>query len=168
MAGTAQGLTIVLGAVDVALLRLLRTRGHTPALEAAAVGLARVGEHAVIWHAVAVIGALLDRERRPLYLHTIRAVGVTQVLTSAIKLGFRRARPAIEDLPALIPTVSELSYPSAHASTAFAAARGLGGGPALYALAGVMALSRPYLGVHYPSDTLAGAALGHALARMTP
>jgi len=158
----------MLGALDLALLRLLRTRGHSPALEAAAVGLARVGEHAALWHSVAVAGTLLDRDRRPLYLHTIRAVGVTQFATSAIKLGFRRARPAIEDLPALMPTVSELSYPSAHASTAFAAARGLNGGPVLYALAVIMALSRPYLGVHYPSDTLAGAVLGDALARLTP
>ncbi len=158
----------MLRAVDVALLRVLRTRGHTPALEAAAVGLARVGEHAAIWHAMAVAGGVIDRDRRPLYLHTIRAVGVTQFATSAIKLGFRRARPMIEDLPALVPTVSELSYPSAHASTAFAAARSLGGGPALYVLAVAMALTRPYLGVHYPSDTLAGAALGDALARITP
>ena len=50
----------------------------------------------------------------------------------------------------------------------FAAARGLNGGPVLYALAVIMALSRPYLGVHYPSDTLAGAVLGDALARLTP
>jgi membrane-associated phospholipid phosphatase len=64
--------------------------------------------------------------------------------------------------------VSRLSYPSAHASAAFAAARALEGGPGVYALALAMALSRPYLGVHYPSDTLAGAALGDALARLTP
>ena len=158
----------MLGALDLALLRVLRTRGHTPALEAAGVGLARAGEHAILWHAVAVAGSLLDRDRRPRYLHTIRAVGVTQFVTSAIKLGFRRARPAIEDLPALMPTVSELSYPSAHAATAFAAARALGGGLPVYSLAVLMALSRPYLGVHYPSDTLAGAALGDALARLTP
>jgi len=29
-----------------------------------------------------------------------------------------------------------------------------------------MALSRPYLGVHYPSDVVAGAFLGDAIARL--
>ena len=36
----------------------------------------------------------------------------------------------------------------------------------LYALATAMALSRPYLGVHYPSDIAAGALLGDAVARL--
>lgn len=128
----------------------------------------RAGEHALAWHLLAVAGTLFDTRRRPRYLRTIRAVGVTQFATSAVKLSLRRARPVLEDLPPLMPTVSELSYPSAHASTAFAAARGLGGGKALYVVAVAMALSRPYLGVHYPSDTLAGAALGDALARLVP
>ena len=88
-------------------------------------------------------------------------------MTSAIKHTLRRDRPVFEDLPPLMPTVSELSYPSSHASTSFAAAQGLGGGP-VYALACAVALSRPFLGLHYPSDTVAGAALGHALARLTP
>ena len=107
------------------------------------------------------------RQQRRRYLHTLRAVAATQFVTSAIKIFLRRPRPVVEDLPPLMPTVSELSYPSAHASTPFAAARGLGGGP-VYALAVVVALSRPYLGLHYPSDTVAGAALGDALARLTP
>ena len=41
-----------------------------------------------------------------------------------------------------------------------------GSGPLLYAGAATMALTRPYLGMHYPSDVLAGAALGVALGRL--
>jgi membrane-associated phospholipid phosphatase len=36
----------------------------------------------------------------------------------------------------------------------------------LRALAAAMACSRPYLGVHYPSDVVAGAFLGDAVARL--
>jgi undecaprenyl-diphosphatase len=63
----------------------------------------------------------------------------------------------------------QLSYPSAHASTSFAGARALAAAwPAapLYALATAMAVSRPYIGVHYPSDVVAGAALGSAIAAL--
>jgi len=38
--------------------------------------------------------------------------------------------------------------------------------PALHSLALALALSRLYLGLHYPSDVLAGAALGAAVAEL--
>jgi membrane-associated phospholipid phosphatase len=83
----------------------------------------------------------------------------------------RRPRPVLPGLPALSPVVSSLSFPSAHATTSFAAARayrGLAPAGALYAAAGAFALSRPYLGVHYPSDVAAGAVFGTALAAGWP
>jgi hypothetical protein len=40
--------------------------------------------------------------------------------------------------------------------------------PALLALAGALCLSRPYLGMHYPSDVLAGVALGVVLGKLAP
>jgi len=62
-----------------------------------------------------------------------------------------------------------LSFPSAHAATSFAGAVSYSrlGLPAipLYALATALSASRLYLGVHFPSDTLAGALLGTALGR---
>jgi membrane-associated phospholipid phosphatase len=160
----------VLRALDLGLLRLLRTRGHPPSVEATVIAFARAGEHGLVWYALAGIGAALDRERRPVYLRAARAVFATMIANACIKRVVRRTRPVMEGLPALTPTLSWHSYPSAHASTSFAGARILAGAlPAgvVYGLASTMALSRPYLGVHYPSDVVAGAVLGDAVARMT-
>jgi undecaprenyl-diphosphatase len=164
-----------LAALDLRLLRLLRTRGHSPPVEAAMIRLARAGENGLLWQVVALGGAALGRPRgRAPYVLAMKVVLVTLVANTIVKQVVRRARPLLEEeLPALTPVLSGRSYPSAHSSTSFAGARalsaaGLPGAP-LYAVALTMALSRPYLGVHYPSDILAGAALGDAVARfMTP
>ena len=144
--------------MDRALLRLLRTRGHPPALERAAQLYARAGENGVLWFA---IGALA-RDRR-----AMRVVLAALLANTAVKQMVRRPRPSLPDLPPLAATVSGLSYPSAHAATSFAAAGALSlPSLPLYAAAGAMALTRPYLGVHYPSDVVAGAALGVALEKL--
>ena len=64
-------------------------------------------------------------------------------------------------------TPSTLSFPSAHATSTTAAAvafGGLLGSPLAAAVVPPMALSRLVLGVHYPSDVVAGSALGAAVA----
>jgi membrane-associated phospholipid phosphatase len=161
----------LLRSLDLVLLRLLRTRGHAPPVEAAIAQLSRAGEHGMVWHALALLGALLDRRRRPVYLRAVRAVLAAYLLNTLVKAVIRRARPVLEELPAIVPTLSGRSYPSAHSSMSFAAAHVLSEAlprTPVYALAGAMALSRPYLGVHYPSDVVAGVALGEATARLVP
>jgi undecaprenyl-diphosphatase len=143
--------------VDRALLRLLRTRGHTPALDRGLAAYARLGENGALWLVLSL------RNRR-----SFKAVLLALVANTAIKQAVRRPRPDLgPDLPPLSPTISSLSYPSAHAATSVAGARALGGGPLLYTAAALMAFTRPYLGVHYPSDVVAGAALGWAVERLT-
>ena len=159
----------MLRALDLALLRALRSRGHSPAIERAVLSFTRSGEHGGLWQAGCLLGMVLDPARRPLYRRTMRTTAVAYLVNIALKYVVRRRRPVLAGLPALSSTVTGLSYPSAHATTSFAAARTLSRElppRPLYLVASAMALSRPYAGVHYPSDIAAGAVLGIAMAQL--
>ena len=156
-------------ALDTALLRLMRTRGHAPSVERAVATFSRIGEHGAVWLTLSAAGAAIDQRRRPLFLRAGRTVALSFAANQAVKLVVRRGRPELNGLPPLVQTMSNRSYPSAHATTSAAGSRALGAllpPTPLYLLAVSLALTRPYLGVHYPSDTIAGAALGLAVAEL--
>jgi hypothetical protein len=154
---------------DVRLYRLLREHGHDPTFETPVRRFSRLGEHAAIWLALGLAGAALDQPRRGAWLRGVRSVGVAYVLNTAIKAVVRRRRPIVRDLPALVSTPTTLSFPSAHATSSFAAARAYSAlvpAPPLYTLAVALALTRVYLGVHHPSDVAAGVVLGTAVGEL--
>lgn len=158
--------------IDLALLRALRTHGHGPRAERTVLAFTRAGEHGLLWQALCLVGAVVDGRRRSLYLRAMRTVMVAYLANIGLKYVVRRRRPELDGLPALSSTVTSLSFPSAHATTSFAAAWALSasgdGLPRvpLYALAKAMAVSRIYVGVHYPTDIAAGAAFGTAIAAL--
>lgn len=151
--------------LDLRLLLLARTRGHARWAERGISTYSRSGEHASCWLLLGLAGAALtgDPERRRAWLRGVRLVASSYGINYAVKVAVRRPRPDLDGLPPLTPTVSRLSFPSAHATTSFAAARAFSGlvpQTLLYGAAAAFALSRPYLGVHYPTDVLAGVVLG--------
>ncbi|MGA7396710.1 MAG: phosphatase PAP2 family protein [Solirubrobacterales bacterium] len=158
---------------DTALLRFMRTRGHTPAVEKAAQLVAKSGENGYLWFGIGLAGAAFDPPRRKLWL-TSAAIGPVAIgLNFGIKLIARRPRPTLEGLPPLGGAPSSLSFPSAHATASFAAATAMSRfAPelklALFGAAATMAVTRPYLGMHYPSDVIVGAMLGTALGKLVP
>jgi len=91
-----------------------------------------------------------------------------------LKKSCRRKRPpqALPDFKSVIEPGDQFSFPSGHTSAAFLTATLLSVlapvlAPAFFLWAGAVGMSRVILGVHFPTDTLAGATLGICLAQAT-
>lgn len=158
-----------LAELDLNGLRLARTLGHTPRAERAVRAYSTLGQHGALWLALGATGAALDPARRPRWRRATLSIGAAYAVNQAIKLAVRRPRPQLADLPPLMPTPTQLSFPSAHAATSAAAVHAFWHLLPWFPLRGAafaMTLSRVYLGVHYPSDIVAGVLLGATIGRM--
>ena len=157
---------------DLRLLRWMRTHGHSPGLESAAKALGKAGNNGAVWIALGLALALLDPSRRESWLICAALAPIAIALNYGIKLLVRRPRPVLEGLPPLGGAPSSLSFPSAHATSSFACATAMTRiapeAAFLFILAAGIAACRPYLGMHYPSDVLAGAILGTGLGLIVP
>jgi membrane-associated phospholipid phosphatase len=162
-------LRVAFNAADLALYRRVRSLAHTPQTVLWVRRYSQLGEHGAVWLALGLAGAAVDRPRRRRWLRATGCVGGAYLISTSIKIAIGRRRPVVEDLPHLMATPTGLSFPSSHSTSSFAAAQAFGTllprAPLLGAAAG-MAFSRLYLGVHYPSDVAAGAALGTVLGSL--
>lgn len=170
---TRRGPLKAIGRLDQRILVALRTRGHSRGTERAVGALGTFGEWGLGWVAIGLLGRALDRGRRPAWSAAATVGPAAVAINYSIKLAVGRERPLIEDHPRLARAPSKLSFPSAHSTSSVAAATAMGriapvARPGLYGLAAAICLGRPFLGMHYPSDVLAGVLLGRELGRHWP
>ncbi|MFC8200915.1 phosphatase PAP2 family protein [Streptomyces sp. NPDC060006] len=152
--------------LDHRILSALHARAAVPSVAAAARVLSLAGEHGALWLAAGLAGAAVDRERRSAWLRGTALTAGAHLAGMGVKRLVRRPRP--HHVEPLVRTAGRHSFPSAHASSAAAAAVAFGalGARAVPPLAAAMCVSRLVVGVHYPSDVAAGAALGAVTARL--
>ncbi|WP_295627764.1 phosphatase PAP2 family protein [uncultured Corynebacterium sp.] len=141
-----------------------------PGVLPAARAMSFFGEHALGWMGVGALGAAVDADRRRGWA----VVGVSAFASHAasvlIKRVVRRKRPHHPGIRVGVGTPSKLSFPSSHATSttaALVAMSRMGLGPAPLAGVPAIMLSRLVLGVHYPTDVIAGATLGWTTAVIT-
>ena len=158
--------------LDHKLLRAMRTRCHTPGVERAAKALGKAGNNGAIWVVLGLALVVVGGSHREAWAICAVLGPIAIGLNFVVKLVVRRPRPVLEGLPPLGGAPSSLSFPSAHATSSFAVATAMTRVEPIAALAFLLAialsLGRPYLGMHYPSDVLAGALLGVALGLIVP
>ena len=134
-----------------------------------------LGNGGIVWIAASLL-LLIPRRTRDIGAAALLSMGICALCTNVVlKNWAARVRPyeAVAGLTALIPHPRDFSFPSGHTTASFACALVLArylprryGVPALV-LAALIAFSRLYVGVHYPTDILGGiliAAAGSFLA----
>ncbi len=119
----------------------------------------------LVWLALLIWGGRKGRAAALLLLVTIAFSD--QLSSFVLKPLVHRVRPChvVETVRLLVGCSGSFSFPSSHATNSMAAARFFAGFYPryrwyLYGLAGTIAYTRVYVGVHYPFDVLAGATLG--------
>lgn len=151
---------------ELAVLRgVQRVLGGAPAVRTAR-AMSVFGEHSAGWFALGLVGAAVDRGRRRQWLGAAAGVVAAHAVSIAVKRVVRRPRPDDPQVKVLVGTPSKLSFPSSHAASTTAAAvlyGGLTGSAVTASVVPPMLVSRMVLGVHYPTDVLAGSALGAAV-----
>ena len=152
--------------VELKILDFIQTL-HTPVLDRIMVGITRLGDAGVIWIILTVIFLVMPKTRRTGGVMAVALIVEAVLCNIILKNLVARTRPydVNTTVQLLIPKLHDFSFPSGHTAASFTAVSALYFSkekwwkPTLV-LACLIAVSRLYLYMHYPTDVLGGLLLG--------
>lgn len=161
-------------ATDAGILLFIQEHVRTALLDQIMSFFSAIGNMGFFWLLTAVLLLLTSKYRQAGFVMLLCLAMGFVVCNLVLKNSVQRIRPfiAVEGLEHLMGKLADAdswSFPSGHTCSSFAAAyalaRGLGKKGALFYIPAVMiSFSRLYIGVHYPSDVLAGAVIGTVIS----
>lgn len=155
--------------IDTVLMLFIQNDLRCGVLNGIMVFFSTLGNAGIVWIALSIL-MMITKKYRAAGFDMLLCIALCYCLNDLlIKNLVCRPRPfvTIPELTTLVSQPSSYSFPSGHACSSFAAAysltrsQGRRGGW-FYIPASLIALSRPFVGVHYVSDVLVGAAVGTA------
>lgn len=158
--------------LDGGFLLFLQESVRNPILDNIMIFITSLGNGGMIWIVATIVLLIPKKTRKAGIMSAAALLGSLIINNNIVKNIVQRPRPFVTftDLQIIIPTPSEFSFPSGHTSSSFAAAavfyRHLPkklGLPAVI-LAGLIGFSRLCVGVHYPTDVIAGVLMGILLS----
>ncbi|MCR4896590.1 MAG: phosphatase PAP2 family protein [Lachnospiraceae bacterium] len=155
--------------MDSAILLWIQETLRAPILNPVMIFITHLGDHGAVWLALTVLLLALPRTRKMGIACFLSLLLMGTTCDLILKNVVARIRPyeVIEGLECLVGPQVDYSFPSGHTASSFACAyvilrmatKKAAAVPALV-LAALIAFSRLYVGVHYPTDVLAGMVWG--------
>jgi undecaprenyl-diphosphatase len=147
---------------------------HTPWLDVLMLAASYIGVGGAVWLAIAGVLFVASPARRQGAWRLMLAVGLASLLVDGVlKPAIGRDRPYVghDTVRVIYMKTGTSSFPSGHAALSMAGAAAAvqvlpAARIAWWALAAIIAVSRVYVGVHFPIDIVAGAILGLLCARL--
>ena len=160
--------------IDISILNFIRENFSNPVMDKLMVMITSLSDKGIIWIVMGFI-LLAQKKYRKVGFILLMALLITSVIGEGIlKNVIQRPRAFITypDISIIINPPDSYSFPSGHTASSFTAAMLIGyylkkWRYGAYILASLIAFSRLYLFVHYPTDIICGILLGTISALIT-